>query len=289
MVFAFILRIIFFALILTNILVTKVTCLRHLVKNKLNNFAMNEESKRETQEENKSLVFVTKWPSMGVSKTRLIPALGEIGAFEFAQAMFNDLVHNISDEECMAEIKKILYFAPEEKYNEAKEFLEVYGGEDTWAMIPMIQGNQLTSTDLGAKLKQALKCAKEKFGSGPIAFIGMDTPHLSSESLRNGFEVASAGKAYICPASDGGYVLLILPCSANEEVFDNIRWSSESTCEDQKQSIVSNGIEVEEGDIYTDIDTIEDLLHFVSLLQSDQVLIQRCQHCHQALQKLQLM
>jgi glycosyltransferase A (GT-A) superfamily protein (DUF2064 family) len=76
--------------------------------------------------------------------------------------------------------------------------------------------------------------------------------------------------AHLCPADDGGYVLLGLPrelftsptCdAARASLFEGVRWSSSDTCSSQAQALARAGLRaVVLGPTYHDCDEIEDVL-----------------------------
>lgn len=61
--------------------------------------------------------------------------------------------------------------------------------------------------DLGAILKSGLELSPHSV----TIFLGMDCPYLSAADYQQAVAEARAGRAYISPAEDGGYVLLALP------------------------------------------------------------------------------
>lgn len=103
-----------------------------------------------------TLILVTKFPTKGVSKTRLYPAIGEDNAFLLAKAMLNDLLSTFS----YIPARKILY-VPHKSQLEATEFCkEVHSLRGRWSIEPMPIGDEpdsLTSSDLGSLLSHALR------------------------------------------------------------------------------------------------------------------------------------
>jgi glycosyltransferase A (GT-A) superfamily protein (DUF2064 family) len=87
---------------------------------------------------------------------------------------------------------------------------------------------------------------------------------ITAHTLCRGQRIAINGEAYICPASDGGYVLLSLPCHTPRGVFENVVWSQPNTCVSQVLSLRQAGLVVRIGPTYFDIDTPEDILRLRS-------------------------
>jgi len=71
--------------------------------------------------------------------------------------------------------------------------------------------------------------------------------------------------AFISPAEDGGYVLLVVPgLNQNLDYFNQVLWSSNATFATQMKAIQKAGIQkVKVGELYMDVDTIEDVDFFV--------------------------
>ena len=191
-----------------------------------------------------TIVLVAKYPTPGKSKTRLIPALGEAGATKMAQAMLADLLVQLGSAEELVGVRKLLVYAPVSAGADMARLLERYGADNDWDIEPMLddappgedEGQQLASSDLGAKLAHALASAQAVRPHGPVAFIGMDTPDLPAAVIREGLSVAgrSGGTdAYIAPAHDGGYTLLVVPPGCAASAFAGIEWSSDVTCASQ--------------------------------------------------------
>lgn len=103
-----------------------------------------------------TLILVTKFPTKGVSKTRLYPAIGEDNAFLLAKAMLNDLLSTFLS----IPARKILY-VPNQSQLEATEFCKaVHPLCGQWSIEPMPIGDEpdsLTSSDLGSLLSHALR------------------------------------------------------------------------------------------------------------------------------------
>ena len=80
-----------------------------------------------------------------------------------------------------------------------------------------------------------------------------------------GQRAAAEGEAYICPASDGGYVMLSLPSIVPAGVFDDVEWSSQHTCVSQIEALRRSGLTVRVGPTLHDIDTPIDVQRLLEL------------------------
>jgi len=126
--------------------------------------------------------------------------------------------------------------------------------------------NSLISSDLGEKLAGILVSAQTKEPGGAVAFIGMDTPELSAEVIREGISVAQTVNgtgqqtdAFVAPSVDGGYTLLVVPPKCPPRVFSAVEWSTENTCATQIQACSGAGCQTTQGEAFSDIDNVDDL------------------------------
>jgi glycosyltransferase A (GT-A) superfamily protein (DUF2064 family) len=193
-----------------------------------------------------TLILVAKYPTPGKSKTRLIPALGKDGATQMATAMLTDLLVQMGAAPELVGVRKLLVYAPASSGTDMADLLDRTGVAKQWDLEPMLEdaiaGARLESSDLGDKLAEALKSAQKVDQTGPVAFIGMDTPDLPAQVIRAGLDVAmglgtaerlSSSEAFITPAHDGGYTLLVVPANCPPTVFKEVEWSSSRTCSSQ--------------------------------------------------------
>ena len=81
-----------------------------------------------------------------------------------------------------------------------------------------------------------------------------------------GSNVAINGGVFICPAEDGGYVLISLPSSISSEVFEGVEWSTSNTLLSQIDVVKLYGMDVEIGDTFCDVDEEEDVYKVRRLL-----------------------
>lgn len=188
------------------------------------------------------IVIFAKAPIPGQVKTRLIPALGPVGAAHLARRMLSETV---------AEAKKADLGAPElctEPHPEA----EVWRG-----LVP--DGVRLTrqgNGDLGARLARA---AKRVISSGEdILLIGTDCPGLTASHMRAAAADLQGKDAVIHPATDGGYVLLGLR-RYHSSLFDDLPWSTNEVGRLTIDRFAALGWTLQVSETLTDIDEPSDL------------------------------
>lgn len=91
--------------------------------------------------------------------------------------------------------------------------------ESQWILLPAAPLNRFKSVDLGTILSDAMsqvrslrryaRSSNAHFRnllyswccSGPIVFIGMDTPHLKVMEIEEALRITLNGNAYICPGT----------------------------------------------------------------------------------------
>eukprot|EP00967_Tisochrysis_lutea_P119510 scaffold195097_cov31-Tisochrysis_lutea.AAC.2 len=213
-----------------------------------------------------TLVLLAKRPGPK-SKTRLavslVPLLGPKAAqdftTDFALSSLSDLLQRFSMD---CDRRVLLYAPPTDVSREhLSSLLDALGVAKAWTLLPVLETPEgSSSSDLGAILMDAAKRCPS--ASAPnLIFIGMDSPTLPSKELTKAAQVCSTSShAYICPAVDGGYVLLGLPADAKAEVaFADVSWSASDTCESQVDALARAGCKCEIGPTYADVDEAEDL------------------------------
>lgn len=159
------------------------------------------------------LIIFTRYPEAGKAKTRLIPALGEVGAAELHRRLTEATIAEARQLQIVRSVSICVYFA---------------GG--TIAQMQDWLGHDLEyhpqhSGDLGARLTHAFQTAFDSGAKSAIA-IGTDCPDLTSEVLTLAFSKLENHYLVIGAATDGGYYLIGLS-EFVPSVFQNITWSTE--------------------------------------------------------------
>jgi hypothetical protein len=206
-----------------------------------------------------ALAMVAKFPILGASKTRLASAVGAEAALDFSRASLLDLLERFAqlDDE-KGQLERVLLYAPPDAEESFKQLLEQEGLSEKWRLMPILEGDNLRTADLTAKLRDAVHRLTAQ-GLGATLFIGSDCPELPAAEVSYALRAVRSGRAYIAPAQDGGYVLLGVPhCPAAVAVFDGVEWSCARTCVSQIRRLMQEGFPLEVGATYADVDEEED-------------------------------
>ncbi len=189
------------------------------------------------------IIIFAKAPLAGLSKTRLIPALGLDTTERLAKQLFE---HSLKQAR-IADVGKVeLCVTPELVH----PIWQTLGIPETIILSEQVKG------DLGMKMSKSASMALEKGES--VLLIGTDCPQLNYDSLRQAALFLQTHDACMIPVSDGGYCLLGLN-KYDESVFKDIAWSTSTVAEITKQRLGMLGWSVREMGLMHDIDEPSDL------------------------------
>ena len=189
------------------------------------------------------IVIFAKAPVPGQAKTRLIPALGEVGAARLAHKMLLDTV---------AEAFAANLSIPE-------LCTDPHPLDPAWEGFLPSQHMRITAQgegDLGERLARAAK--RTILLRETVLLIGTDCPELDRTRLRAAAEALASHDAVIHPAHDGGYALLGLR-RFDPSLFNGIAWSTGSVCADTITRMRALGWPLHVADTLRDIDEPSDL------------------------------
>jgi rSAM/selenodomain-associated transferase 1 len=191
------------------------------------------------------IVIFAKAPVPGRVKTRLIPALGEIGAARLAHKMLQATV-----KEAIAANLSIpeLCVDPHPLDAAWQEFLPAEHLRVT------AQGDG----ELGERLARAAK--RSTLLGEHVLLIGTDCPGLDRGRLRAAALALEAHDAFLHPTEDGGYALLGLR-RFDPSLFEGIAWSTDRVAAETIARIEALGWSVAIGETLRDVDEPEDLPH----------------------------
>ena len=188
------------------------------------------------------IVIFAKAPVPGSVKTRLIPALGDVGAARLAQRM---LANTVEQALAAGLATPELCATP-------------HPDDASWAghLPAEVRLAEQGPGDLGQRLASAARRVID--GGERILLIGTDCPELDAKRLGEAAAQLERHDAVIYPARDGGYVLLGLS-RTDRSIFDDIAWSTDSVAATTIARIRALDWSVFVGDTLVDIDEPDDL------------------------------
>lgn len=168
--------------------------------------------------DNRLLIF-TKPPLPGRTKTRLIPALGALGAARLQERLSRRLLRDLSGHAlCPLE----LWAAFEPEHHLFQELSQEHG-----VPVYLQQGD-----DLGARMAHAAQQALAR--AQRVILIGTDCPLLGGEQIQSACRALEQYPAVLGPVEDGGYALLGLREHA-PLLFSDMPWSTHRVAELTRQ------------------------------------------------------
>jgi uncharacterized protein len=208
------------------------------------------------------IVIFAKAPQPGSVKTRLIPALGAVGAATLARKF---LAHTVQ-QALAANVGKVELCMSPAPANAA------WNGVDLPDEIELAAQGE---GDLGERMARAVRRVTHptETSATSVMLMGTDCPALTAPLLKQAALQLQTHDAVLLPAHDGGYVLLGLksPCP---ELFEHMAWSTSVVCAETLRRMAALNLRVWQGSTLHDIDEPADLQHvpdlFLQPLQSNQ-------------------
>ncbi len=154
------------------------------------------------------LIIFTRYPEPGKTKTRLISALGEVGAAQLHRRMAEHTVLQARSLSCAIEIWYV---------GGSKELMQDWLGTDLWY-------REQPAGDLGDRMCAAFQSTFDQ-GYQTVMIVGTDCPGLTTDFLAQGFVALQNQAITIGPAIDGGYYLIGLQ-QLVPKLFQGITWST---------------------------------------------------------------
>ena len=192
-----------------------------------------------------TLIIFSRYPEPGKTKTRIIRALGAVGAADLQRAMTEHTLKTAialaSDRQTAIEIQ----FA-----GGNIELMQSWLGTDR-LYKPQAAG------DLGDKMRSAFEDAFAR-GQQRVVIIGIDCPDIDSQILTQAFDSLLHNDLVLGVAEDGGYYLIGLN-SPQPQLFRHITWGTELVLKQTKAIAQQLNLKVDYLTTLADIDRPEDL------------------------------
>ena len=197
-----------------------------------------------------TVMIFARAPIPGAVKTRLIPALGPMGAAQLAVRMLRNALQSAAD----ARLGPV----------------QLHGAPDVQHPVLQSAAAQAGATcvaqglgDLGARMRLALAAALQVT---PRALLcGTDCPALDGQVLREADAALVAGAdCALVPTADGGFALIGFrreALAAIDDVFGAIAWGSPTVMSSTRDQLLRAGLRWTELATLVDIDEPADLEH----------------------------
>ncbi len=156
------------------------------------------------------LIVMTRLPREGANKTRLIPALGPVGATAFHDRLARHAVGRAAS------------YVLQHPSTHLQIQLEGGTAAEGRAWLGEADYHIQQPGDLGQRMQAAVELAFSN-GARRVVVTGTDCPSIDEELLGRAFAALAVSHLIFGPAVDGGYYLVGLsrPCA---EIFQNIAW-----------------------------------------------------------------
>lgn len=187
------------------------------------------------------IVQLTKSPSPGNVKTRLIPALGEEGACVLHKTLTRFIAESLSNID-----------------NIEHQLWSSSGGAEIEALVTSLNlTHKLQQGDeLGARIQFCVDQSLKVFSN--VMVIGSDCPFLNKEIILDVQDSLNHHDVVFIPATDGGYVLVAVK-ENNHYLFEDIPWGSSDVLQSSIAKLEAAGARYKLHAPLSDIDRPEDL------------------------------
>ncbi len=188
------------------------------------------------------LIIFTRYPQIGKTKTRMIPALGKDGAAKLQRRLTE---HTLMNVENLSNINLQVHFSEGNQ-----QLMQEWLG-DNLEYIEQVQG------DLGLKMQSAFE-ASFKNKMRRVVIIGIDCPDVNNDLINEAFTKLEEVDLVLGPAADGGYYLIGLS-RLIPELFININWGTSEVFRQTQKVVSTLALKYYHLPILADVDRPEDL------------------------------
>lgn len=206
------------------------------------------------------VVVMAKAPVPGLAKTRLSPALGEVGAARLAAALLRDTLQRVQTLQAMA-AEAACVNAP--SVISVEWCLTPAPHDSAWTtyLPPGVAGLNGVCSDQGAGdlgQRMARPSQRATHLQHAVMLVGTDCPMLSAALMWQAACALQHHDAVLIPATDGGYVLLGLQQHC-PELFAHMPWSTDAVAALTVSRMRERGWSVWLGACLPDVDEPADL------------------------------
>ncbi|MBW4479702.1 MAG: TIGR04282 family arsenosugar biosynthesis glycosyltransferase [Tolypothrix brevis GSE-NOS-MK-07-07A] len=191
------------------------------------------------------LIIFTRYPEPGKTKTRLIPALGSVGAANLQREMTEYTLSHVKELQASTAISLEIRFA-----GGSLQLMQDWLGSD---LVYHLQGEG----DLGSRMIRSLLNSFQK-NAEYVVIIGTDCPGVNPQILTTAFEQLQVFDLVLGPAVDGGYYLIGLQ-QPFPELLTNIDWGTSQVLSQTVEIAQKLNLSLAYLPILADVDRPEDL------------------------------
>jgi len=187
------------------------------------------------------LLLFIRYPRPGQTKTRLIPALGAVGAAQLQRQMTEYLLCQIQQPDWQLQIH--------------------FTGGTRSEMTNWLGTELMYRPQVGDTLGDRLRYAFEQASQNRIIAIGADCVDLNTDHIHQAFQALTRHDVVLGPAQDGGYYLIGLRrfCPPLGALFEDIDWSTSRVLLQTQAKVRQLGRSLAQLETLSDIDRPQDL------------------------------
>jgi rSAM/selenodomain-associated transferase 2/rSAM/selenodomain-associated transferase 1 len=190
------------------------------------------------------LILFGRYPVPGRTKTRLIPALGPVGAADLQRRLTQKSLNTILQTHLPASSVEFCYTGGTS--HQVRRWLGRRG----------IGISRQTGEDLGSRMANALGAAFRR-GYRPVVLVGTDIPSMTAGHIQNAFQALRRHDIVLGPSRDGGYWLIGM--GRPLDLFRDIPWGGADVLARTLAQAAGQGLTVHQLEPLNDIDTETDL------------------------------
>lgn len=199
----------------------------------------------------KVIIFFTRIPTLGKTKTRLEPFLNKDQCVRLQIAFIKDIYNNIKN----MGVNIIISYSEHGDLEVLKNITD----KDIYFL-------EQEGKDLGEKMYNAISHSLKEYRN--VVLIGSDLPLINKKDIEIAFNILETKDIAISPTYDGGYYLIGMK-EENKDIF-NIKYSTSSVFEETIAKIKNTGRSYGIGSIQLDIDDKSDFLNLYKILKKDE-------------------
>lgn len=190
------------------------------------------------------VILFCRYPIPGHVKTRLIPALGSVGAANIHRELTETILKTLIQGRVRMGFDMQVRFDG----GSLKKMSQWLGSDHAY--------EEQGEGDLGRRMYWAFHDAFRK-GYQRVILIGSDIPDMKTGHIREAFHALEDNDLVLAPSTDGGYWLVGLKRPA--DIFQIANWGSHKVLEQTLTQVKNHGLSVQQIKALSDIDTMEDL------------------------------